>query len=124
MTIALSILVAIEMANSINSLSENQSLLAMPPWKNVYLLLAVAVSLGLHFMILYVKFFNVRPPLCQVSFGPGVTRTFFQPLQGIFGITPLSLDQWKLVAALSLPVIFLDEILKFVARNIVRSDYV
>jgi Ca2+ transporting ATPase len=59
MTMALSILVAIEMANSINSLSENQSLLAMPPWKNIYLLLAVAVSLGLHFMILYVKFFNV-----------------------------------------------------------------
>ncbi len=59
MTMALSILVAIEMANSINSLSENQSLLAMPPWQNIYLLLAVAVSMGLHFMILYVKFFNV-----------------------------------------------------------------
>ena len=60
MTIALSILVAIEMANSINSLSENQSLLSMPPWTNIYLLMAVALSMGLHFMILYVKFFSVR----------------------------------------------------------------
>ena len=101
MTIALSILVAIEMANSINSLSENQSLLAMPPWRNIYLLLAVAVSLGLHFMILYVKFFN-----------------------SIFGITPLSLDQWKVVAALSLPVILIDEVLKFFARNLIKSDYI
>ena len=37
MTMALSVLVVIEMLNALNSVSENQSLLVMPPWKNMWL---------------------------------------------------------------------------------------
>merc|ERR1712223_1524651 len=94
MTMALSILVTIEMCNAVNSLSENQSLAVMPPWINPLLLGAMALSFALHFMILYVDFLAV-----------------------VFQITPLSFAQWITVMKFSLPVILLDELLKYVARN-------
>lgn len=37
--------------------------------------------------------------------------------QIIFQITPLNLTQWLMVLKMSLPVILLDEFLKFAARN-------
>uniref|UniRef100_A0AAQ4QWL7 Calcium-transporting ATPase n=1 Tax=Gasterosteus aculeatus aculeatus TaxID=481459 RepID=A0AAQ4QWL7_GASAC len=94
MTMALSVLVTIEMCNALNSLSENQSLLRMPPWENIWLLGAICLSMSLHFLILYVE-----------------------PLPVIFQITPLDLTQWMMVLKMSLPVILLDELLKFIARN-------
>jgi Ca2+ transporting ATPase len=42
-----------------NSLSENESLLRLPLWKNMYLVGAITLSMVLHFMILYVPFFTV-----------------------------------------------------------------
>lgn len=42
---------------ALHSVSENQSLLRMPPWLNPWLLAAVAMSMALHFLILLV------PPL-------------------------------------------------------------
>ncbi|KAL0417790.1 UNVERIFIED_CONTAM: Calcium-transporting ATPase 4, endoplasmic reticulum-type [Sesamum radiatum] len=93
MTLSLSVLVAIEMFNSLNALSEDGSLFSMPPWANLWLLLAMSVSFGLHFLILYVPF-----------------------LAQIFGIVPLSLNEWLLVLAVAFPVILIDEVLKFVGR--------
>uniref|UniRef100_A0A7N4PX60 Calcium-transporting ATPase n=1 Tax=Sarcophilus harrisii TaxID=9305 RepID=A0A7N4PX60_SARHA len=54
-TMALSVLVTVEMCNALNSVSENQSLLRMPPWLNPWLLGAIAMSMALHFLVLYVK---------------------------------------------------------------------
>uniref|UniRef100_A0A8C7P2D9 Calcium-transporting ATPase n=1 Tax=Oncorhynchus mykiss TaxID=8022 RepID=A0A8C7P2D9_ONCMY len=85
-TMALSVLVTIEMFNSLNSLSENQSLIRMPPWVNFWLLGAIVLSLSLHFLILYVE-----------------------PLPLIFQVTPLSWCQWIVVLKISIPVILLDE---------------
>ncbi|XP_074475279.1 ATPase sarcoplasmic/endoplasmic reticulum Ca2+ transporting 1, like isoform X2 [Sebastes fasciatus] len=98
MTMALSVLVTIEMCNALNSLSENQSLIRMPPWSNFWLLSAMALSMSLHFMIIYVD-----------------------PLPMVFKLTHLNVDQWLMVLKLSFPVILIDEVLKFVARNYV--DY-
>ncbi|XP_072960703.1 calcium-transporting ATPase 1, endoplasmic reticulum-type-like [Typha angustifolia] len=92
-TLSLSVLVAIEMFNSLNALSEDASLLSMPPWVNPWLLLAMSVSFGLHFLILYVPF-----------------------LAQVFGIVPLSLNEWLLVLVVAFPVILIDEVLKFVGR--------
>merc|ERR1712042_427970 len=94
MTMALSVLVTIEMANALNSVSENQSLAVMPPWVNPYLLGAMALSFSLHFVILYTDFLNV-----------------------VFNISALTFDQWMVVLKFSLPVLLVDEALKFIARN-------
>uniref|UniRef100_A0A9J7Y088 Calcium-transporting ATPase n=1 Tax=Cyprinus carpio carpio TaxID=630221 RepID=A0A9J7Y088_CYPCA len=93
-TMALSVLVTIEMFNALNSLSENQSLLRMPPWVNIWLLGAIILSLSLHFLILYVE-----------------------PLPLIFQVTPLHYSQWIVVLKISFPVILLDEALKCISRH-------
>uniref|UniRef100_A0A0B7ADZ5 Cation-transporting P-type ATPase C-terminal domain-containing protein n=1 Tax=Arion vulgaris TaxID=1028688 RepID=A0A0B7ADZ5_9EUPU len=94
MTMSLSVLVVIEMLNALNSLSENQSLIVMPPWTNLWLIGAISLSMFLHFFILYVDVMSV-----------------------IFQITPLNVEEWVAVMKISIPVILLDETLKFVARK-------
>ncbi len=93
MTLALSVLVVIEMLNALNSLSENQSLLVMQPWKNIWLLLAVALSMVQHFAILHIPF-----------------------LAGVFQISPLSVAEWAVVFKISFPVLLLDETMKMLSR--------
>jgi len=100
MTMSLSVLVTIEMLNAMNSLSENQSLVMMPPWINIWLMLAITLSMSLHFMVLYVPFFNT-----------------------IFHICPLNWEEWVAVLKISIPVVFLDESLKFLSRNYVEKLY-
>merc|ERR1712214_207261 len=59
MTMALSALVTIEMANALNSVSENQSLLVMHPWVNIYLLMAMALSFSHHTPII-IRTFSLK----------------------------------------------------------------
>ena len=51
-TLALTVIVVIEMFNALNALSEDSSLLTMPPWSNPWLLVAIVVSISLHCVIL------------------------------------------------------------------------
>eukprot|EP00415_Alexandrium_ostenfeldii_P002185 UN2185 len=81
------------MFNSLNALSEDNSLLTMPPWRNPWLLVAMTVSFALHCVILYVPF-----------------------LANVFGIVPLSFREWFVVILVSFPVILIDEALKFIGR--------
>ncbi|XP_065213221.1 calcium-transporting ATPase sarcoplasmic/endoplasmic reticulum type isoform X3 [Planococcus citri] len=94
MTLALSVLVTIEMLNAMNSLSENQSLIVMPPWSNMWLIASMGLSFGLHFVILHIEF-----------------------LSTVFQVTPLTIEEWLTVMKFSIPVVLLDETLKFVARR-------
>ncbi|EQC36759.1 Ca2+-transporting ATPase [Saprolegnia diclina VS20] len=98
-TLSLSVLVAIEMFNALNALSEDGSLVTMPPWSNPYLIIAMLVSFGLHFVILYVDW-----------------------LAAIFSVTPLDLNEWLVVLAFSLPVILIDEVLKLFGRHFAARD--
>nr|CAH8822778.1 unnamed protein product [Trichobilharzia regenti] len=98
MTMALSVLVLIEMFNALNSLSENQSLLVMPPWHNMWLIAAICFSMTLHFAILYI---NV--------------------LANIFQIAALNITEWSAVVKISLPVLLLDETQKAVVRSVQKG---
>jgi len=94
-TMSLSILVTIEMFNTFNALSENQSLLVNPPWANIWVVLAVILSILLHCMILYIKFFR-----------------------DIFGTAASNYDEWCAVILISFVVIPMDEVLKMISRKI------
>lgn len=82
------------MLNSLNAISEDNSLLTMSPLINPWLLLAISWSIGLHIMIVYVPAMNV-----------------------IFGIAPHNAYEWWLVMAFSSPVILIDEVLKIIGRK-------
>ncbi len=58
----------------------------------------MSVSFALHFLILYVPF-----------------------LADVFSIVPLSFGEWMLVLMFAAPVVFIDEMLKFVGRNFVNK---
>lgn len=98
-TLSLSVLVTIEMLNALNAVSEDGSLFTIPPWVNPYLLLAMASSFLLHFMILYVPW-----------------------MATIFSIAPHDGVDWLLVLLFSFPVIILDELLKFVGRRMNEKE--
>ncbi|KAI3328866.1 putative calcium P-type ATPase [Xylariaceae sp. AK1471] len=93
-TVSLSILVVIEMLNAMNALSSSESLLTLPLWKNMMLVYAIALSMALHFALLYIPF-----------------------LQGLFSILPLNWNEWKAVLLISAPVILIDEVLKAIERQ-------
>ena len=79
--------------NSLNALSEDCSLLVVPPHKNLYLIAAVVASIAAHLLILYIP-----------------------PLASIFSVAPLTWREWKLVLWFSFPVIIIDELMKIIGR--------
>ena len=86
------------MFNALNALSEDCSLASQPPWVNPYLLAAMALSFGLHFLVMYVP-----------------------ALAAVFDVVPLDGREWLLVLAFSVAVVAIDEVLKFVGREFVNK---
>ncbi|KAM1022055.1 hypothetical protein EV2_044184 [Malus domestica] len=93
-TVSMTVLVVVEMFNALNNLSENQSLVVIPPWSNLWLVGSIILTMILHILILYVH-----------------------PLSILFSVTPLSWADWTVVLYLSFPVIIIDEVLKFLSRS-------
>ncbi len=97
---SLSILVTVEMFNAMNSLSENESLLRLPLWKNKFLVAAITtLSMVLHAAILYVPFLTVSSLVLNKLFTPSMTGW-----QSQFAIAPLDWIEWKAILLLSAPV--------------------
>eukprot|EP00002_Diphylleia_rotans_P015085 TRINITY_DN291_c0_g1_i3.p1 TRINITY_DN291_c0_g1~~TRINITY_DN291_c0_g1_i3.p1 ORF type:complete len:1007 (-),score=269.67 TRINITY_DN291_c0_g1_i3:612-3632(-) len=92
-SMSLSILVTVEMFNAMNSVSENQSILTMTPFVNIWLVLAIILSFALHFILLYT---------------PGLAL--------MFSVAPLNWLEWKQVLIISAPVVIVDELLKLFSR--------
>ena len=111
-TMSLSILVVIEMLNAMNALSSSESLITMPLWRNMKLVAAIALSMALHFALLYIPVLQVCPP---TSSSPTVALADLH-IQSLFSIIPLNWVEWKAVIYISLPVIFIDEGLKLAER--------
>ena len=97
-TLALTVLVVIEMLNALNAISDEQSLLKITPFKNPLLILAISASIIVHCIILYIPFFN-----------------------DVFGILPLDVKEWTLVMFFSIPVVIIDEIIKFICRYLISN---
>ncbi|MCA6492175.1 MAG: HAD-IC family P-type ATPase, partial [Chitinophagaceae bacterium] len=93
-TLSLTVLVIIEMFNSLNALSENASLLEIGVFSNPWLLQAICVSVLLHCLIIYIPSLN-----------------------GLFGTEALDLKDWLLVILFSFPVVIIEEFLKKISRN-------
>ena len=81
------------MLNALNAISQDNSLLTMTPFGNLWLIAAILNSIFLHWVIVYVPFLNK-----------------------IFSIYYMNSSEWLLVFAFSAPVILIDEVLKFFGR--------
>lgn len=97
-TLSLTVLVIIEMFNAMNAISDEESILVVHPFKNIYLCIAIVCSVTVHCMILYIPFFNE-----------------------VFGILPLDISEWILVLKFSIPVVLIDEMIKLYCRTITKG---
>eukprot|EP00611_Tribonema_gayanum_P023854 TRINITY_DN50_c2_g1_i1.p1 TRINITY_DN50_c2_g1~~TRINITY_DN50_c2_g1_i1.p1 ORF type:complete len:537 (-),score=175.61 TRINITY_DN50_c2_g1_i1:332-1942(-) len=94
-SLALTLLVFMEMLKALSAVSVDNSLLRVPPWRNPWLILGVLVPSLLHLAVLY------TPAAADA-----------------FGLSPLSWEDWRYVAQFGLPIVLLEESLKAVGRRV------
>lgn len=93
-TLSLTVLVMIEMWNALNAMSEDQGMLTIGIFNNMWLWYAIISSTILHCFILYIPVFS-----------------------SLFSTTPLDFFDWILVMVFTIPVIFIEEVLKYFSRQ-------
>ncbi|KAH0794254.1 SERCA-type calcium-translocating P-type ATPase [Histomonas meleagridis] len=93
-TMAMSVLVVVEMFSAMTAISERQSIFTFPPTKNKMLVLAIVGSLLVHFLTLEL-------PIAR----------------RIFSVVKLDLGHWIVILILGIPTIIIEEIFKFYIRS-------
>ncbi len=96
-TVAFTMLIMFQMIMALNIRKEEHSLLGEEFFRNPYLLLAIASSLILHILIVYIP--------------------FFQPF---FDTTALQLSDWAVIISIGSILVIIDEIRTFVAHRVPR----
>lgn len=92
-TMAMSVLVMVEMFSAMTAISERQSILTMGPWENPYLMLAIVGSLLVHLATIEVPF-----------------------MQRIFSTVSLDARHYFVLLALGFPTLIIEEIFKAYLR--------
>lgn len=98
-TLALTTLVTTELLKALCTVSVDSSILTVYPWQNPWLILGVLVPFGLNLAIIYSESLGI----------PALGESF--------GLVPLQLEDWGHVLMWSIPIIFIDEALKYVFRR-------
>ena len=96
-TLALSTLVALELFKGLSAASLTSSIFVVPPHRNPFLLLAVGGAAALH--------------VALVMGGASSFKGARWAAEAV-GVTPLSLDQWKMVFMAAAPIIAIEEVVK------------
>ena len=93
-TAAITTIITTELFKALSTVSVKQSVLKVSPFLNSFLVLGVLVPFILHLVIMY-------NPVLSSS----------------FGLMPLSFKQWSEVFFWSIPIVAVDEMLKFIERK-------
>jgi Ca2+-transporting ATPase len=99
-TVSFTMLIIFQMIMALNIRKEEHSLLGREFFRNPYLLLAIASSIFLHLLILYLPF-----------------------LQVIFDTTGLGIIDWILILFVGSILVLIDEIRTFLAKNVPKLHY-
>ncbi len=102
-TLSLTTLVCMEMFKALGCVSVDNSIFNVPPTRNPWLILGITVPFLLHLGLIYSE--NLGLPALSES----------------FGLQPLSSKDWIEVLKWSVPILALDEALKWVGRKLAKQ---
>jgi Ca2+-transporting ATPase len=102
-TLSLTTLVCMEMFKALGCISVDNSIFKVPPTRNPWLILGITVPFLLHIGLVYSDKLGV----------PALSESF--------GLQPLSSQNWIEVLKWSAPILALDEILKWVGRQLANK---
>jgi Ca2+-transporting ATPase len=91
LTVSFTLLVIYQLVNVYNCRSERESVFKIGFFKNKWLLIAIALSVGLHLLVIYLPF-----------------------LQNMFKTIPLGLTDWAWIVGVALSILIFDEIRKVI----------